>query len=53
MIAFEEYIDLLRQLIAVPSFSREEGPACDVLEAWMRAHACDSYGAQYLSLIHI
>jgi len=47
MIAFEEYIDLLRQLIAVPSFSREEGPACDVLEAWMRAHACDSYGAQY------
>ena len=47
MIAFEEYIDLLRQLIAEPSFSREEGPACDVLEAWMRAHACDSYGAQY------
>ena len=47
MIAFEEYIDLLSQLIAVPSFSREEGPACDVLEAWMIAHGVDSYGAQY------
>ena len=47
MIAFEEYIDLLSQLIAVPSFSREEGPACDVLEAWMAAHGVDAYGAQY------
>ena len=37
MIAFEEYIDLLSQLIAVPAFSREEGPACDVMEAWMRS----------------
>ena len=29
-------IDLLKQLIATPSFSREEGPAADLLEAWMR-----------------
>ena len=47
MIGFEEYIDLLRQLIAVPSFSREEGAACDVLEAWMLSHAVDSFGTQY------
>lgn len=47
MMAFEEYIDLLRQLIAVPSFSREETAACDVLEAWLRAKACDAVGAQY------
>ena len=47
MIAFEEYIDLLRQLIAVPSFSREEGAACDVMEAWLRAHHVDAYGTQY------
>ena len=47
MIGFEEYIDLLRQLIAVPSFSREEGAACDVMEAWLRAHQVDAYGAQY------
>ena len=47
MIGFEEYIDLLRQMIAVPSFSREEGAACDVMEAWLRAHQVDAYGAQY------
>ena len=47
MIGFEEYIDLLRQMIAVPSFSREEGAACDVMEAWLRAQACDTYGEQY------
>ena len=47
MIGFEEYIDLLRQLIAVPSFSREEGVACDVMEAWLRAHHVDEYGSQY------
>ena len=47
MIGFEEYIDLLQQMIAVPSFSREEGAACDVMEAWLRAHQVDAYGAQY------
>ena len=47
MIGFEEYIDLLRQMIAVPSFSREEGAACDVMEAWLRAHQVDAYAAQY------
>lgn len=33
-----EYIDLLKQLIAVPSFSREETAACDLLEQWMLSH---------------
>ena len=47
MIAFEEYIDLLSQLIAVPSFSREEAAACDRMEAWLRAHGADGYGSQY------
>jgi acetylornithine deacetylase len=47
MIAFESYIELLSQLIAVPSFSREEGPACDVQEAWMAAQGVDAYGSQY------
>ena len=47
MIAFEEYIDLLSQLIAVPAFSREEGPACDVMAAWLRAHGADAFGEQY------
>ena len=47
MIGFEEYIELLRQMIAVPSFSREEGAACDVMEEWLRAHQVDAYGAQY------
>ena len=47
MIAFEEYIDLLSQLIATPSFSREEAAACDLMEAWLRAHAAESFGNQY------
>lgn len=34
----QEYIDLLRQLIATPSFSREEKEAADLLERWMNAH---------------
>ena len=29
-------IDLLRSLIGIPSFSREEGPAADFLEGWLR-----------------
>lgn len=32
------YIDLLRQLIAIPSFSREEMQLADYLEQWLRAH---------------
>ena len=47
MIAFEDYIDLLSQLIATPSFSREETAACDRMEAWLRAHEVDRYGSQY------
>lgn len=30
------YLDLLRSLIGIPSISREEGPAADFLEGWMR-----------------
>ena len=30
--------ELLRQLIATPSFPREEKAACDLLEQWMQAH---------------
>ena len=47
MIELDSYIGLLRALIAVPSFSREETAACDVLEAWLREHRMDSFGAQY------
>lgn len=34
----QEYIELLRNLIAIPSFSREEKELCDLLEQWMIAH---------------
>ena len=47
MIAWDELIQLLQRLIAVPSFSREEGPACDLLEVWMREHRLDAVGEQY------
>ncbi|MBQ8061717.1 MAG: M20/M25/M40 family metallo-hydrolase [Bacteroidales bacterium] len=30
-------IDLLQSLIRIPSFSREEGAACDCLEGWLKA----------------
>lgn len=30
--------DLLQQLIAIPSYSREEGAAADFLQAWLAAH---------------
>jgi len=36
-----ELISLLKSLIAIPSFSREEGAACDCLEAWMKGHGLD------------
>ncbi|MGN0201933.1 MAG: M20/M25/M40 family metallo-hydrolase [Candidatus Cryptobacteroides sp.] len=29
-------VGLLRKLVSIPSFSREEGPACDYLEGWMK-----------------
>ena len=34
-------IELLKSLISIPSFSREEGAACDFLEKWMRAQGLD------------
>lgn len=30
------YITLLQKMIAIPSFSREEGKVCDTIEAWLR-----------------
>lgn len=41
-----DYIDLLSQMIAIPSFSREEGAACDCLWQWLAAHEVDSIGHQ-------
>ena len=29
-------LGLLKKLVSIPSFSREEGPACDFLEGWMK-----------------
>ena len=34
-------LSLLQSLISIPSFSREEGAACDCLEAWMRKQGLD------------
>ena len=36
--SFMDTITLLEDLIRIPSFSREEGAACDLLEAWLEAH---------------
>lgn len=47
MTAFEDYISLLKGMIAIPSFSREETAVCDFMEGWMRDHAVDSCGDQY------
>lgn len=32
------YIDLLQKMIAIPSFSREEGAVCDAIESWLHEH---------------
>ena len=37
----DEFVDLLCRLIAIPSFSREEGPVADALEEWMRGRGMD------------
>lgn len=37
----EEYVELLKGLIAIPSFSREETAVCDYLEQWLRSHGLD------------
>lgn len=38
---YEEYIDLLSQLISIPSVSRDEEAATDLLENWMKEHKFD------------
>ena len=38
---------MLSSLIAIPSFSREEGATCDALEAWLVSNKADSFGNQY------
>jgi acetylornithine deacetylase/succinyl-diaminopimelate desuccinylase-like protein len=35
---FEEAIHLLKQLIAIPSFSKEEAGTADLLESWLAKH---------------
>ncbi|MDR9824989.1 M20/M25/M40 family metallo-hydrolase, partial [Vibrio sp. FNV 38] len=31
-------IDLLKGMVVIPSFSREEGPVADFIEGWLRTH---------------
>ncbi|MBQ6044192.1 MAG: M20/M25/M40 family metallo-hydrolase, partial [Bacteroidales bacterium] len=33
-----ELIDLLKGMVSIPSFSREEGPVADFIEGWLRTH---------------
>lgn len=47
MIAFGQYIDLLRRMIAIPAFSREEAAVCDCIWDWMQEHGVDAIGEQY------
>lgn len=42
----KDYVDLLMQLVAIPSFSRDEGAACDCLWNWLEAHSVDRIGRQ-------
>lgn len=41
MISSDDMTGLLRGLVAIESFSRQEGAAADFLEAWMRSHGLD------------
>ena len=36
-----ELIDLLKGMVSIPSFSREEGPVADYIEGWLRAHGLE------------
>ena len=36
-----ELIDLLKGMVSIPSFSREEGPVADFMEGWLRAHGLE------------
>lgn len=38
---YEEYTELLKQLISIPSFSRDEKAAADLLESWMLRRGWD------------
>lgn len=36
-----ELIDLLKGMVSIPSFSREEGPVADFMEGWLRTHGLE------------
>ncbi len=36
-----ELIGLLKGMVAIPSFSREEGPVADFIEGWLRGHGLE------------
>ena len=36
-----ELIGLLKGMVSIPSFSREEGPVADYIEGWLRAHGLE------------
>ena len=38
-----ELIDLLKGMVAIPSFSREEGPVADYIEGWLRTHGLEPF----------
>ena len=38
-----ELIDLLKGMVSIPSFSREEGPVADYIEKWLRAHGLEPF----------
>ena len=40
----EEAIDLLKQLIAIPSFSKEENKSADLIEQWFKEHGITANG---------
>jgi len=36
-----DLIDLLKGMVSIPSFSREEGPVADFMEGWLRTHGLE------------
>ena len=43
MINISSYIELLQQMIAIPSFSREEGAVCDAIQSWLTAQGFEPH----------
>ena len=35
---FDDILELLAVMVRIPSFSREEGPAADIVEKWLKSH---------------